>query len=697
MISLTKKRKKIFPKPGIFLNRFLATHGLSEYTILVIFSIITGTGSGLAAVAFHNLIEFLNALFFTSVPLWSRALPTIVIVIPALGMFIQYLMIHIAPKQAAQKGVLQVIKSVALERGHIPIKTTVFHFFAPAICMGTGGTVGPEGPAAQIGAGVSSGLGNLLGLPETRRRIFTAAGAGAAIAAVFNTPMGGVFFALEVILLNDFRTATLIAFLLASVFASTISRSFLGNDPVFTFGELELVSAKYYFFYLLMGILIGLISVAFLFFEEWMKNRFKRIYLRFPRWLGMVGVGLFLGALGFAFPELLGIGYKTINKILSGQLLPGFVLVLLLLKFMMVPAILHSGGFGGTFAPSLFMGACFGSLFSYSVNQLFQLSLHPTTFILIGMGAMLAGINSIPIAGILIIFEMTNNYHFILPLMLAVGSTTIVIQMIIKNSVYIRKLGQEGFRYNMGTESSILRSMQVKDVMTRDILMVSERASLPKLVQECLARPQQRIYIFNANHHINGVISTTNLNSLITDYHDLARMIIARDLADHDIVFVKETDNLEQVMKLFVNKRIEEFPVLSETRSGKVLGLIRQQDIIDAYNQAIVKLNLSRGLAEELKLIKQEQYHEVMPGFVTTEIAVPGQFIGKSLTELKIRNRFNVEVLMVDRAASALTHEPDAREKFIPNENYRFNVDDQLILFGKKDHVDAFRNFCRGN
>lgn len=682
-------------KPGLVLSRFLAAQGLSEYAILVIFSIITGTGSGLVAVAFHHLIEFLNSLFFTVLPTKLETLPFVFIFIPAVGMFLQYVLIRIAPKQAAQKGVIQVIKSVALERGHIPFKTTVFHFLAPAICMGTGGTVGPEGPAAQIGAGVSSGLGNLLGLPETRRRIFTAAGAGAAIAAVFNTPMGGVFFALEVILLNDFRTATLIAFLLASVFASTISRSFLGNDPVFTFGTLELVSAKYYFLYLLMGVLAGLLSVAFLFFEEWMKIQFGRIYRTCPRWLGMVSVGLILGGLGLAFPQLLGIGYKSINEILSGKLLPALVLILLLLKFILVPAVLHSGGFGGTFAPSLFMGACFGSLFTYSVNQVFHLSLHPTTFILIGMGAMLAGINSVPIAGILIIFEMTNNYHFILPLMLAVGSSTIVVQMVIKNSVYIRRLGQEGFRYNLGRESSVLQSLLVKDVMTRDLVMVSERTALPKLVQECVARPQPRIYIYDANHHINGVIPTAKLNSLITDYHDLAPMVIARDLADLDITFVQESDNLEQVMQLFALKRVEEFPVLAQARPGKVLGLIRQQDIIDAYNQAIVKFNLSRSLAEELKLVEKEQDHEVMPGFVTTELNVPGAFIGKSLAELKIRNRFNIEILMVEQAATSLSQEADGGEKFIPNQSYRFKVEDQVIIFGKKDHIDAFRDFCR--
>lgn len=409
----------------------------------------------------------------------------------------------------------------------------------------------------------------------------------------------------------------------------------------------------------------------------------------------MVSVGLILGSLGLAFPELFGIGYKSINEILAGKLLPGIVLILLLLKFLMVPAVLHSGGFGGTFAPSLFMGACFGYLFCYSANQIFHLSLHPTTFILIGMGATLAGINSVPIAGILIIFEMTNNYHFILPLMLTVGSSTIVVQMIIKNSVYIRRLGQEGFRYNMGRESNVLRSLLVKDVMTRDILMVSERTALPKLVQECVARPQQRIYTYDSSHHINGVISTTKLNTLITDYHDLAQLIIARDLTDNDVTFVKDSDNLEQVMQLFAAKRVEEFPVLAEARAGKVLGLIRQQDIIDAYNQAIVKFNLSHGLAEELKLVAKEQYHEVMPGFVTTELIVPDELIGKSLAELKIRNRFNIEILMVNRAVMAPVQDQDGSEKFIPNQSYRFNAEDQVILFGKKDHIDAFRNFYR--
>jgi len=216
----------------------------------------------LAAVLFHDSIEFFNKVFFeqTAEGLFFLGAAAIII-IPAIGMLIQAIMIRLAPNIARKKGVPEVIKSVALRGGYIPFKTTFFHFLAPVICIGSGGTVGPEGPAAQLGGGISSRLCQLIGLSDARRRVFTAAGAGAAIAAIFNTPLGGVFFAIELILLNDFNAPTLSAVILASVTASTISRELLGNKSIFIFSSPETGSYHYLYMYALLGVVAGLASV----------------------------------------------------------------------------------------------------------------------------------------------------------------------------------------------------------------------------------------------------------------------------------------------------------------------------------------------------------------------------------------------------------------------------------------------------
>ena len=267
---------------------------------------------------------------------------------------------------AAKKGVPEVIKSVSLRGGYISFKTTLFHFLAPVICIGSGGTVGPEGPAAQLGGGISSKLCELIGLSDSRRRVFTAAGSGAAIAAIFNTPLGGVFFAIELILLNDLNAPTLSAVILASVTASTISRELLGNESVFTFSSPEIGGYQYLYMYAILGLIAGIISVIYLRYNN-VTSRFikKKILSKgIPQWSIMVIVGLLVGVSGFFYKDIFGIGYIGINHVLAGNILWKVAAILFVLKFLLVPLVINSGGFGGTFAPSLFMGAFIGFLFA---------------------------------------------------------------------------------------------------------------------------------------------------------------------------------------------------------------------------------------------------------------------------------------------------------------------------------------------
>ena len=243
------------------------------------------------------------------------------------------------------------------------------------------------------------------------RRVFTAAGSGAAIAAIFNTPLGGVFFAIELILLNDFNAPTLSAVILASVTASTISRELLGNESVFNFASPETGSYHYLYMYAILGLVAGLASVFYLRYNSATSRIIrKKIYSKgIPQWSMMILVGLLVGVSGFFFKDIFGIGYTGINHILAGRILWKVVLILFLLKFLLVPLVINSGGFGGTFAPSLFMGACLGFLFVTAANSFFDLELDSTTYVLVGMGATLGGINTIPITAILIIFEMTQD------------------------------------------------------------------------------------------------------------------------------------------------------------------------------------------------------------------------------------------------------------------------------------------------
>ena len=669
------------------LHRAIDRLGLPDYTVFSIFSIIIGAVAGLAAVFFHETIGLFGWLFFgQGLALLGFLGAGAVILLPAFGMFLQSVMIMAMPETAARRGVLEVIKAVALRGGYISFRTTMFHFLAPAICIGSGGTVGPEGPAAQLGGGVASKVSRLFGLPESRRRMFTAAGSGAAIAAVFNTPLGGVFFALEIILLNDFQTPTFSALILASVTASAISRIFLGNQPTFLFDTVAIGPYKQLYLYALLGIGAGLLSLLYITYSERLHRLIHtRLLHLMPQWLLMICVGLILGIAGFFYGDIFGIGYQTINHILAEGLAWKTVAVLLVLKLLLVPLILESGGFGGVFAPSLFIGACYGFLYAFALNHLFGLELHTTTYTLVGMGAMLAGINSIPISAILIIFEMSREYAFILPLMLAVVTSTTMVQLIIKDSIHSKHLKQEGYRISHGHELHVLRSLRVKDVMKDDIALIPEHTPLSQLLRQLIESPHNTFYTVDAKKRLTGVITMSELRPLITEFDYLRGMIIARDIANERVITVSEEDDLDYVLKLFGHENVDEFPVVSEKQSRVPVGTVWRQDVINAYNRASIKYDITDGLARSLKTLEKTKAVPVADGFSIVERRAPEEFVGKSLKELRLRNQYGLEVLMIRPSYPPFAdEEPDM---LIPTPDYVIQEGDTLVLFGKDEQI----------
>ncbi len=666
---------------------------MPDYTLFSIFAIITGVLVGLAAVLFHTTIHFFTDIFFrygAKVFFWMGI--GAVILIPVLGMIIQSLMTYFFPKSANAKGVPEVIKSVAIRGGYIPLRTTIFHFFAPAICIGSGGTVGPEGPAAQLGGGIASKLGQLFSLSDSRRRMFTAAGAGAAISAVFNTPLAGVFFALEIILLNEFQTATFSALILASVSASAVSRIFLGNNPAFSFDAADVGPYEYFYLFIILGVLAGIISLVYIRYSDSVEQLFKNnLVKRFPKWFLMSVIGLAVGVSGYFYPEIFGIGYKAINHVLADTMAWEIAVTLLIMKFILVPLILYSGGFGGVFAPSLFIGAMFGYVFALSLEYFWGLQVDKTTFVLVSMGAVLGGINSIPITAILIIFEMTKDYSFILPLMLAVIISTTISQLVLKGSVHVKHLERQGYHISSGREMSILKSVLVKSVMSEEIRAVREDTRLPDLISEILDSPHSTIYTINNEGKLSGTITENEIRPIITEYDILKGMVVARDIARPEVITVKEDDNLDYVFKLFGNSRLDQFPVVAASDPGNFLGTVRRQDVMTAYNRETLKYNLSDGLAGEFKTIKKHTSSKVAEGYSIVEKTAPPAFSGKTLVELRIRNEYGVEVLMIKHRKDRFVEDED--EIVIPDANYKVQPGDRLVLFGSDENINKIHNW----
>jgi len=644
----------------------------------------------LGAVLFHETINFITKISFgelyKSLTTFSLAA---IIILPAIGMAIQAFMRKLFPEIAKKAGVPEVIKAVSQKGGLIKLPTTVFHFFAPAICIGTGGTVGPEGPAAQIGGGLASYFSQLFSLSDSKRRIFTSAGAGAAIAAVFNTPLGGVFFALEIILLNDFQPAAFSAMILSSVAASAVSRIFLGNQPAFNFITPSVGHYDQYYLFVILGILAGFISILFINYSEAVHQVFsKNILKKYPRWLIMIIIGIFVGVAGYFYADIFGIGYSAINKFLANKLTWQTALILLVLKFILVPLILHSGGFGGIFAPALFMGSAFSYIFVFILHSFFGIQADATTYVLVGMGAFLGGINSIPIASILIIFEMTKDYSFILPLMLSVIMSTTIVQVYFRGSIHLKHLEHEGYQISDTRNKSILKNIFVSEVLKKDFQLIPENTPLNKLIRQLLESNQNTFYLMDNHKKISGTITESELRAIITEYDSVREMLVAKDIARNQVVTVSENDNLEYVLKLFGKSNVDQFPVVDSEK--QIVGVIYRKDLISAYNRESIKLNLADGFAKELKSIDENDIAKVAEGYSICERISPKEFIGKNLIELQLRKNYGLELLMVKQRKNFLAEENE--EIIIPTPEFKFRENDILVFFGSDKNIEICKN-----
>ncbi len=692
MITLVNKILSSFGNITVKIyNRILET----EYTQFVIFAIIIGTAVGFATVIFHNSIEFFNELFFTQTKEGLFFLgAAAVIVLPAIGMLIQSIMITAAPEISKQRGVAEVIKAVASKGVKIPFRSTIFHFIAPVISIGSGNTVGPEAPAAQLGGGVANKIAHLLKLSDSRKRVFTAAGSGAAIAAIFNTPMGGIFFALEIILLNEFQTTTFSALILATVTSSAISRIFLGNTSVFVFESPDVGGYHFIYLYALLGVLAGFISLFFIRYSNLLDTLIsKRILKKIPRWVLMISVGLIVGVCGYFYKEIFGIGYSSINSILANVLSWQVVAVLLVIKFLLVPLILNSGGFGGVFAPSLFMGACFGFLFGTAVNFLFNLQLDVTAFILVGMGAVLGGINSIPISAILIIFEMTQDYTFILPLMLAVVASTMVVHGTLKKSVHEHHLEKQGYRVHQRKELSLLGSISAKQIMKTDFVLIPQEMSLSKVLNKMMESSKSSFYTIDGNEMLTGIITENEIRPIITEYEHIREMIVAGDIALKQITPIYESDDLDHVMKIFEHKDVDELPVVSIDNNKKIIGTISRHDVIKAYNKENLKQNLVEGFARDLKNIDLIKESKVMEGFSIIEKKPAREFVGITIAQTALRNKYGLEILMIKKDESPYSENSNKQQYIIPTPDYVIKEDDLLVLLGADEKISATSNW----
>lgn len=572
------------------LRAFLKRH---DDLYMVMIAVLIGLLAGYGNLLFRFLIGFFQNLFygtkseyvleaFNNTPFYK------ILLIPAVGGLMVGL-ISIMFKFAKGHGVPDVMKAIALNRSIKP-QIAIIKAFSSAITLGSGGSAGREGPIVQIGAAIGSGVGRLFSFSSSRMKTVIACGAAGGLAATFNAPIGGAMFAAEV-LLGQFGLKTFSPIIISSVIATVVSRAYLGDHVTFEAPEYLLRSVLELPLYAVLGIICAVVGIFFIRifyrFEEFFEN------LEVPSWSKPAIGGLLMGAVALFSRDVMGVGYDTIDAILRHD--TGFILIFLVfLKILATSLTLGSGGSGGLFVPSLYIGAATGGFFGWLVNLAAPtLTGGPGAYGLVAMSAMLAATIRAPLTAILIIFEITQSYTVILPLMLAAIVANIFAGWLEKESIFTWILSKQGVRIRKGAEESVLERLLVEDAMMKDVTTFREDTHFREVLEGVRLANHSYFPVLAADGSLVGMLSLDNIREIMFE-EGLEDLVVAGEICTRDnIIYVREDDSLLKATEKLGIKDLGALPV-AEERDGKLYlkGLLKRGDIIMQYNKALASMRV---------------------------------------------------------------------------------------------------------
>ncbi|MCD6535251.1 MAG: chloride channel protein [Deltaproteobacteria bacterium] len=674
-------------------NESMAQFRSTEHIFMVIIAVIIGVLGGLGAVGIQYLIKVFTQLFWGTGNLdleYLRQVPYYLkIAIPTGGAFLVGLIVYFFAPEAKGHGVPEVMEAIALRDGRIRPRVAVAKLFASSICIASGGSVGREGPVIQIGSSIGSTVGQFLKVNAQRTKVFVACGAAAGIAAAFNAPMAGALFSVEIIL-ADFGVAQFSPIVISSVMATVVSRHFLGNFPAFEVPAYHLVSPIELIPYAILGLLSGLVALLFIQVLSFSEDFFDD-HLKLPGVVKTVIGGFLLGCFGLLVPGVYGVGYNSMNMALLGQLSWVLMLGLVFAKIIATSLSLGSGGSGGIFAPSLFIGTMTGGFFGSLVHMVMpSMSASSGAYAMVGMGAVVAAATHAPITAILIIFEMTNDYKIILPLMISTIIATLLAIKLKKESIYTIKLVGRGVDLFRGRELNVLRSLKVADFCDDKPKTIAPGLGFRKLLELVVNYPNASYYLVNEQKKFFGVVSLQEVRQAILEQDDLSDLLVAADLATTGVPSVTMNGDLDQVMKLFGHTDHRELPIL-DPDSGELVGAILQREVTEAYNREIVKRSLGAEISSSVQVLDKVEEIDLLDGYVMAEVQAPVTFVGQSLRSLDVRSRLGLQVMMFKRREQKEGEVQQFRQ-LIPGPDEIVQDGDRLVVLGLSQDVDVFRN-----
>jgi CIC family chloride channel protein len=544
-----------------------------EDQVFLVLALVIGALTGLAVVAFILLTEREGMrLYPAGSDRWRRVLFPVV---GSLG--IGYLLFRYFP-YARGSGVPQTKAALFAREGRITLRTVLGKFFCTSATLASGIPLGREGPSVQVGAGIASVLGRFLGLRPEKVKALLPVGAAAAIAAAFNTPLAAVLFALEEIV-GDLHAPMIGSVVLASATSWMVLRLLLGNNPLFKVPQYRLVHPLELAIYAVLGVAGGLVSVAFTKLLLGMRERF----LRFPQktvWFQPVAGGLLVGLMGWFVPQVLGVGYGYVGDVLNGRMALNLMILLVVLKLLAVTTSYASGNAGGIFGPALFIGAMLGGAVGTVAHRLLPAyTATPGAYALVGMGAVFAGIVRTPMTSVLMIFEMTQDYAVIVPLMIANLVSLFISSRLQRQPIYDALAVQDGIHLPTAEARQRHGRRQVTRVMhTATELLPSEIT-----VEEALERVRSSEFRTWLVTDRRGVVGLINLPTLEREQAEGAAKKLG-ELVD-GLVFphVHQDQGLDLALERMGTNQIDILPVVSRADVHKLEGIVTLHDVLDSF------------------------------------------------------------------------------------------------------------------
>ncbi len=672
--------------PRSILDRFSTSEGI----LLLVLATVVGSATGLAAVFFIRLIFFIQTFSYSTAQSLFPHIGTLAFVfIPVLGALIVGPLIAFFAKEAKGHGVPEVMQALVSNGGRIRPRVAIAKIAASALCIGTGGSAGREGPIVQVGATLGSSFGQYLGLSDDRIKNLVACGAAAGIAATFNAPIAGVAFAIEV-LMCGLQVRMFGNVVVAAVSASIVSQVFLGARPAFAVPAYTMPSLWAILFYLVLGLIAALVGIMFIRMLNWFEDIFDG--WNFPLFLKPAVGALLLGLLGFTYLNLPGIGFKDISEFQQGMPLieniphmfgSGFVFIedalqgnasfwllglLVLLKPLATSFTLGSGNSGGVFAPSLFIGAMLGGFLGNIYNGMFpSVAGEVGAYALVGMAAVFSATARAPLTAMLIVFEMSNDYFLILPLMVAGVAASSFAHWLHPESIYTLKLVKRGIHFFEGRDLDIMQSVLVEEVMNKKPITVRRDQPLAELY----ARFQETRFLgfpVMEKGRLWGIVTLQDMERILSEEGVKIRELSVSDVAIETPITVYPDEPIWAAIQKMSPRDLARLPVVSRDGSGRLLGLISRSDILRAYDVGIVRKQRGQVLEDHTLLRKSRQ-----SSFIEFRLKENENGVGKRLIDLPIPE--DVNLVSVERGSTII----------IPRGETVFQIGDVITAFGRNE------------